>query len=84
MAAFVTTPRVDAVEYYHIVLMLIFLWLPQVFASYHIWVPGEERMAKLEKLFLHPWWSSSLIEQEFMLGETPSTTVVVIVGERLK
>ena len=40
-AAYVTEPRVVDVEYYHIIMMCVFLWLPQVLASIHIWIPGK-------------------------------------------
>lgn len=45
-AAYVAAPRDPAVEYYHVIMMLAFLWLPQVLASFHIWIPGMAEIVK--------------------------------------
>ena len=41
-ASFVEQPRLPEIEYYHIVIVAVILWLPQVVASYHIWITGTD------------------------------------------
>ena len=48
-ASFVIQPRLPEIEYYHIIMMAAILWLPQVLASYHIWISGKITVSERDR-----------------------------------